>query len=778
MISELLRAFIAKAETHVVGEPPYGSSKDIIVEWLGSTNFLGLQVKASFGQGRATAVPWIGFFGYGQKTEEGIYPVFLYFKEQERLVLAYGLSENNPPDRLWSGIEGRETIREYFVAHELGTPARYGSSIVHSVYETNSEFDEAEIQQDLTAVVERFKAIFENDASQPTEDSGILNPSIIAAINSTEIQTLLAEVDFYFEKGRQMLRTFEALSTSPEFLNQLLLDYEAGPDKFNEKLALFPSDSESHKLLTILGKLISYCDHNAANKNTYNEYDDKRILARANVRQGDWVKNLIKYKLDNNQTRGISDSIGNAISYLKNPMSGLTMLSENHREMVSKNLLRQTTYNREAFVDDVLGYFKPYPITPINPENLTRIISNILYHFDDVKSLWFEESSGNRPDPSVQLHGDGPDLDSIDFSSKVYGDTHRAILTAIKTKPFVLLAGLSGTGKSRLVRTLAYMTCFDPRLQSDHSKPGNFELIAVKPNWHDSGELMGYVSRINGEKYLTTAFLKFVAKAWKFLNVPFFLCLDEMNLAPVEQYFAEYLSIVETRATRDGQVKSDYLLAKLQFENPELYPQLLRDLGLVGETVFAEGISIPPNLIVVGTVNMDETTHSFSRKVLDRAMTFEMNIVDLSSGLGDGKSDWSYPETFVPIDDVVGDFSAGSEVVNLYPESQEVIDYLIRLNEILDGTPFKVAYRVRDEFLIYCYYSSLFEDRPDNWLETALDEMTAMKVLSRIEGDEPKTAQVLTEFGGILNENFPITTAKLDEMRKRLQISGYTSFWS
>jgi hypothetical protein len=96
------------------------------------------------------------------------------------------------------------------------------------------------------------------------------------------------------------------------------------------------------------------------------------------------------------------------------------------------------------------------------------------------------------------------------------------ILNAIKTKPFILLAGISGTGKSRLVRTLAFKTCSKPALQDNPKKPGNFEIIPVRPNWHDSSELMGYVSRIDGEKYITTTFLKFIAKAWKNIEILFF----------------------------------------------------------------------------------------------------------------------------------------------------------------------------------------------------------------------------------------------------------------
>lgn len=355
-------------------------------------------------------------------------------------------------------------------------------------------------------------------------------------------------------------------------------------------------------------------------------------------------------------------------------------------------------------------------------------------------------------------------------------ETNISILTAIKTKPFILLAGISGTGKSRLVRTLAYKTCAKDELRTNPKKPGNFELIPVRPNWHDSSELMGYVSRINGEKYITTAFLQFIAKAWKNVDVPFLLCLDEMNLAPVEQYFAEYLSIIETRQVQGEKIGTDYIISKAGFENHALYSQLLADLGL-DENDFSDGISIPNNLVVIGTVNMDETTHSFSRKVLDRAMTFEMNNVDLTAGLDNTKNDWSYPETFIPSIDVIGDFTSGAEVVNEFVESKKVIDFLINLNMELEGTPFKIAYRVRDEFLIYCYYASLNQTNL-NWLINALDEMTSMKILSRIEGDETKTGSVLSNMQRVLTADYKKSNAKLKEMEARLSTSGYTSFWS
>jgi hypothetical protein len=396
----------------------------------------------------------------------------------------------------------------------------------------------------------------------------------------------------------------------------------------------------------------------------------------------------------------------------------------------------------------------------IKKEKVDRIIND----FGTLENLFNSNQTNLKKQPSAHTSNNNQD--------------EMNILTAIKTKPFILLAGISGTGKSRLVRTLAYKTCSKEELRKDQKKPGNFELIPVRPNWHDSSELMGYVSRINGEKYITTSFLKFVAKAWKHTDVPFFLCLDEMNLAPVEQYFAEYLSIIETRQIKEEKLVTDFIISKESFENQKLYNQLLIDLEL-DETNFKEGISIPSNLIVIGTVNMDETTHSFSRKVLDRAMTFEMNNVDLTAGLDLNTEDWGYPKSdddYFNSDDVIGKYTSGAEVYSLnFKEKDEIINFLKKINNELEGTPFKIAYRVRDEFLIYCFYASL---KPTNdWLTIALDEMTSMKILSRIEGDETKTGDVIDKLLKLLDLTYPKSNNKLNEMKNKLQF-GYTSFWS
>ena len=279
-------------------------------------------------------------------------------------------------------------------------------------------------------------------------------------------------------------------------------------------------------------------------------------------------------------------------------------------------------------------------------------------------------------------------------------NSYRPYITAIKSKPFLLLAGISGTGKSRIVRELARACWEEGSEEYNAQKPKNFQMVQVKPNWHDSSDLIGYVSRVSGKaEYVAGDFLRFVAKAWEDKDTPYFLCLDEMNLAPVEQYFAEYLSVVESRKSHeDGTVTTDPILEKV---DEEWYFNLTASLTTdenVRKQFNKDGICIPQNLIVVGTVNMDETTFSFSRKVLDRAMTIEMNDVDLHGGLTERNENIGKLSKTEMISNAV-------EGVDVYADNKDVCEkvltYLDAVNAVLNGTPFKVAYRTRNEFLLY-----------------------------------------------------------------------------
>ena len=363
-------------------------------------------------------------------------------------------------------------------------------------------------------------------------------------------------------------------------------------------------------------------------------------------------------------------------------------------------------------------------------------------------------------------------------------------LAALRTKPFMLLAGISGTGKSRIVRELAKACWKEGDEEYGKNHPRNFCMVQVKPNWHDSSELIGYVSRIGGApQFVVGPFLRFLAAALKEPDVPYFLCLDEMNLAPVEQYFAEYLSVIESRKLNVDPVSGQTVITTdpiIDCEGEEWHHSLIAQLFGDKERMSSPRLTIPQNLFVVGTVNMDETTFAFSRKVLDRAMTIEMNAVDLHGGLEKGAGN----ELGYIGNCIIGQAAEGCDVYADHRElCDQVLAYLEQVNAILEGTPFKIAYRTRNEFLMYAVNRQLLA--PDSQLWQSLDEMTSMKVLSRVEGDEDRTKRVLNGLKELVDteitQKIPtaeggqprsISAGKIDEMLKKLAATGFTSYWT
>lgn len=393
------------------------------------------------------------------------------------------------------------------------------------------------------------------------------------------------------------------------------------------------------------------------------------------------------------------------------------------------------------------------------------------------------------------------------------GDSYSSYLRAMRTKPFLLLAGISGTGKSRIVKQMAFDSCPDTDgLRADETSPGNYCLIEVKPNWHDSTELLGYESKIGGAHYVLTPFVRFLVKAMFYPEAPFFVCLDEMNLAPVEQYFAEFLSVLESRTKVGDRIVSEPLVKADIFkkysdlseklfaqseenthynnvqETSELTPRYGKEAE-VFEILKDKGLRIPPNVIVIGTVNMDETTHQFSRKVINRAMTIEMNLPegDPFMDFYNNASQLVYRENPVPASLYLSTEVKASDVIDALAAADadlterlkgEVAKFLNGLNTALDGTPFKVAYRVQNELLLY-FYQSWCEDKDNDWesiLSTSCDQILMMKVLPRIEGDEELLEKPLERLATFCAA-YPDASKKIAEMKSRLDQSHFASFW-
>lgn len=415
------------------------------------------------------------------------------------------------------------------------------------------------------------------------------------------------------------------------------------------------------------------------------------------------------------------------------------------------------------------------------------------------------------------------------------------------SKPFLLLAGISGTGKTRFVREQAKAT---------GSLSDTYCLTSVRPDWHEPSDILGYISRLGGDgnaEYITTDVLQFIAKSWRAIIdaglklsvsdsngldtrltvtgdkaqldgvLPYWLCLDEMNLAPVEQYFADYLSVLETREWQWRDDSSfdyccDPLLKSATIKQLADTSKLRSDLGFIDSKydrewgLFCEhGLSLPFNLIVAGTVNMDETTHGFSRKVIDRALSFDFgeffpNDFEHFFEPKMTHNALSYPlYSQATIDDLPTIDSTGNRSIG----------FLQSINNVLNNTTFQLAFRALNELLLAVISTQPTDNQQ---LQAVWDDFLMHKVLPRIEGDYDKLALIsksitsneqslLTELTIILEqeladiwpkENIPDnlrpdlyrknsdgstlyvtcrSKAKLAWMQERLKRSGFTSFW-
>lgn len=316
--------------------------------------------------------------------------------------------------------------------------------------------------------------------------------------------------------------------------------------------------------------------------------------------------------------------------------------------------------------------------------------------------------------PIVEDASPGPEPKGLDAIARALDKeglripdrTLRRFHIALRTRGFVVLAGVSGTGKTWL--TDAYARAIGAR----------YLLVPVAPNWTTNEDLLGYFNPID-RTYHDTLFSRFLREAAvEYENatkenrvpIPFLLALDEMNLARVEYYFARFLSAMEIRARRLAEI--------------ELAP--------------GEQVTLPSNLLVVGTVNVDETTHEFADKVLDRLQVIELDAprAQIEAALGQA-------------------------------------DHAAALLEIWDcvqhAAPF--AFRIVDEVRVYVDQAVALGS---TWQE-ALDEQILQKIVPKLRGSQ--VSEALERLTDLTNERFPLSHAKLSRMLDQLRRRGFASFF-
>jgi len=274
--------------------------------------------------------------------------------------------------------------------------------------------------------------------------------------------------------------------------------------------------------------------------------------------------------------------------------------------------------------------------------------------------------------------------------------------------------------------------------------------LSVRPDWRDSKALLGYYNPLT-ERYESTPLLEFLLRAAKDYDQnkgnaqPYFVILDEMNLAHVEYYFADFLSVLES-GREEGWTK----------EALRLHSFGKSILDQDGYPVPPE-LRLPPNLYIIGTVNIDETTYMFSPKVLDRAFTLEFREVDFSDYLGEGVNEEEARKIAEEIrGKILEDLRNGGKFCAVVADKNKVKEALQdlggkkteleKLNRTLQPYDLHFGYRVLDEIALFVQNAKNAPDVVGRLNEDkALDYAVLMKVLPKFHGPRQKLEKPLRE---------------------------------
>ncbi|WP_340393327.1 AAA family ATPase [Paenibacillus sp. FSL E2-0190] len=361
---------------------------------------------------------------------------------------------------------------------------------------------------------------------------------------------------------------------------------------------------------------------------------------------------------------------------------------------------------------------------------------------------------------------------------------------SLKTKPFVILAGISGTGKTRLVKLFA-------EALGATGINGQFTLIPVRPDWSDPADLLGYKD-LSG-RFKPGPLTEVLVEARKPENQykPYFICMDEMNLARVEHYFSDLLSVLETQDWQEGKIQTQDLISSTMLDTSE-------------DQVKFGSLGIPENVFLIGTVNMDETTHPFSKKVLDRANTLEFNYINLQQYPDLGEQVETSDSSDVAELNHLFLRSDYLQLVDAYDTNKELVvrttERLVKINALLEDIHAHVGFRVRDAICFYMIYNERYKLMSE---EEAFDWQLLQKILPRFQGSHSSVRRVLlnlmkgalgtgsgvtVDFQAFMDDASPLylkwaagqtpptakhpqSARKLAFMLRRLEEDGFTSYW-
>ena len=377
-------------------------------------------------------------------------------------------------------------------------------------------------------------------------------------------------------------------------------------------------------------------------------------------------------------------------------------------------------------------------------------------HLDEMKTIQQQTNDSDNKEETMTNNSSG----NFTITDFVKSEVHSRYIFSLLAKPFVILSGNSGTGKTRIaLRFAKYL-----EKQTD-TGINNTLLIPVGADWTDNTKILGYFNPLANEgkgEYVKSEILTFLELANENPSIPFFLILDEMNLSHVERYFSDFLSAMES---------GEQILLYKKPENCEC--------------AVPEKITLPENLFVTGTVNIDETTYMFSPKVLDRANVIEFKpemddiLENLVSDSSSDKEETAEPGVAEGFMGLANKIRRGIVPDKLKTELEKAKPLLESVYKTLEKSGFEFAYRTAKEIRLYAAASyETCEDKSQFNINPVIDQQIVQKILPKIHGNKKQFGNLLSELKDELekHEGFELSRAKVSSMIDKLDKYQYASF--
>lgn len=594
-------------------------------------SYKGLKVDASVGIGRGTVIPWISFTGYEQETSNGIYPVILFFYQTKILIVAFGISVDNPPKESWGSL-GMQTLEQYFAENNIPQTDRekkYNSSFVHSVFHvdvTNDKVDETSF--DVDRVFDSLSKVCEiyNDHFESKNRTVIEVQQSPFSLYKHDFPTFWNEERYKWEAVQRFQEKWDIeaddfstmikdatdkhgnlLASMNYYPIRMIQDFAAVDKERTRNMFRMLYDEEKD----LAHRITNFIEEAEAMRKTHdsewkNHYQDLRAISvyllsrypeKYYIYKYTELKRTVELLGDNFSFKGKNDNgtfYASCVEYL-NDLSKRLLVDEElqtimHEKLDNDDMCYNDTERHITTTDFFFYVGKRLDVKRLNPN---AIDTSIDAEDEPMESLF------NPKDTLEQIPFEMMTLiKNIKRTGLLYEEKLiKRYVCSLMTKPFVILSGLAGSGKTQLALVFA-------RVMSENIDQ-QLCVVPVGADWTNREPLLGYPNALKQGEYMLPecGALQIMMRAFRNPNKPYFLVLDEMNLSYVERYFADFLSALESHQEIPLWEKPDECDSEVPAK-----------------------IVLPKNLFIIGTINVDETTYMFSPKVLDRANVIEFKI--------------------------------------------------------------------------------------------------------------------------------------------------------